>query len=179
MNWTNFLPAAVRDIHLESSYFDEESVSSNSSYGYRQHRVKSSRYYNDSGMSCSNYLSVDEADQYYLEQEGESYDEDFQRFLHQLDQQQANPGIPYHRHPEIMLHKSRDKKTERLSFLDSLLNFTSQNPEKRKFHRHCIPAGLPKAPSMVDNYDDDDDDGSDIYDLPRPPSLIYEYHITR
>lgn len=191
MNWNSFLPAAVRDIHAKPSVVDDDdddddgSTSSNSSYG--QNYIRASRVNGDDDMTASqgsdeessfDYRSYDETEQYSVSvADGESVDEDFSIFLGKSGKHRTYRNVSCYGSQDIVLHKAEVKGRstaavvdDRNSFLHNLLSFGSSPPTKKKFHRHCIPKGLPPAPSMVE-------EESEMYDLPRPPSLIYEYRV--
>jgi hypothetical protein len=74
----------------------------------------------------------------------------------------------------VVLHRPREEENRAANtgFFSALLGVSAPKPasKKKKFHSRFVPADLPQPPSFGD-------DESEMYDLPRPPSLVYEYRV--
>lgn len=97
-----------------------------------------------------------------------------------FDEEREWAGQRQAKHPTsraniVLMHRPQEKETVpaiRIPFFSDLFDMALSKPTpKKKFTRLLIPKGLPQPPSLLD------DDETDIYDLPSPPSLVYEYHV--
>lgn len=124
--------------------------------------------------------SSDETDDEYTLEEGYAFDEDSDTEPDESDYIGLEPkeymptsSRPRPKSHKVVLHRPREEKnawnTANQSFFSSLLGTIQQKPAKKKFRSQFVPASLPQPPSFGD-------EGCEI-DLPRPPSLVYEYRV--
>ena len=85
------------------------------------------------------------------------------------------------RRQKVVLHQPRQQGKTKAApnaaiLLSTLLGGTTPAPEekkpvikKKKYRPIYVPLSLPQPPSMIDD--------DEMYDLPSPPSLVYEYRV--
>lgn len=177
MNWHDFLPAAVRDMQAHSSEWEDASGWSATSFEYTNAERTGTASYEQDDFS-GNHRTLEDmssidfsyygADQYSRDDVETIFDEEDDR----IEKRQAKH--PPSRANIVLVRKPLEKETVptiRIPFFSDLLDMALSKPTpKKKFTRLFVPQGLPQPPSLLD-------DETDIYDLPSPPSLVYEYRV--
>lgn len=177
MNWNDFLPAAVRDMHAHSSEWEEGIGCSESSLECTNAEPTGGGTYENDDFSVP-YQTLEDrssveirhygADHYTRDDVETIFDEEGELV------QRRHAKHPPSRPNLVLLSKPQVKKTVstiRIPFLSDWFDMALFKPTtKKKFTNLLVPMGLPQPPSLLD-------DEADFYDLPSPPSLVYEYHL--
>lgn len=184
-NWNLFFPAAARETQDEVETFEGDLLRTLSSgLDYIKHAAAYEEEDDDDDSftlwtdddSCYDDMTYDQSTP-----EGDAFDEDSEDLSEDLGIEAKEPRYPGKsqrpKTQKIILHTAReraDKCKPNEAYFDifsALVAFGSKvSPSKKKYRSHFVPKGLPQPPSMTD-------EDSDMYDLPSPPSLVYEYQV--